>query len=178
MPTEKLAIAVSAHDHARGPAAAPVTLVQYGDLQCPHCAQVYPLVAEIANELRDSLRFVFRHFPLAQVHPLAQRAAEAAEAAASQGRFWDMIALLYEKQDVLDDDLLARCAKKAVLDTKRFKKELGSGIHAARVRADYLGGVRSGVRGTPTFFINGERYEGMFESNALVGALLKASRGG
>jgi protein-disulfide isomerase len=173
-----LIVPVSAHDHIRGPVNAPLTLVEYGDFQCPHCAAAYPEVAAIANELSDSLRLVFRHFPLAQVHPQAQRAAEAAEAAASQGRFWEMAPLLYENQEELDDHSLGRYAKKAGLNLKRFKKELSSGVHAARVRADYLGGVRSGVDGTPTFFINGKRYEGSFKSEAIVAALLNESRGG
>jgi len=172
-----LVVPVSAHDHIRGPANAPLTLVQYADFQCPHCAAAYPEVAAIANELSDSLRLVLRHFPLAQVHPQAQRAAEAAEAAASHGRFWEMASLLYENQEELDDHSLGRYARKAGLDLKRFRKELSSGVHAARVRADYLGGIRSGVNGTPTFFINGKRYEGPFKSEALVAALLNESRG-
>ena len=172
-----LVVPVSAHDHIRGPVNAPLTLVQYADFQCPHCAAAHPEVAAIANELSDSLRLVLRHFPLAQVHPQAQRAAEAAEAAASQGRFWDMASLLYENQEELDDHSLGRYARKTSLDLKRFKKELSSGAHAARVRADYLGGVRSGVNGTPTFFINGKRYDGTFKSEALVAALLNESRG-
>jgi len=173
-----LIVPVSAHDHVRGPENAPLTLVQYGDFQCPHCAEAYPEVAAIADELSDSLRLVFRHFPLPQVHPQALRAAEAAEAAATQGRFWEMAPLLYENQEQLDDYSLGRYAKKAGVDLKRFKKELSSGVHAARVRADYLGGVRSGVTGTPTFFINGKHYEGMFKSEAFVAALLNESRGG
>ena len=172
-----LVVPVSAHDHIRGPANAALTLVQYADFQCPHCAAAYPEVAAIANELSDSLRLVLRHFPLAQVHPQAQRAAEAAEAAASHGRFWEMASLLYENQEELDDHSLGRYARKAGLDLKRFRKELSSGVHAARVRADYLGGIRSGVNGTPTFFINGKRYEGPFKSEALVAALLNESRG-
>ncbi len=172
-----LVVPVSAHDHIRGPANAPLTLVQYADFQCPHCAAAYPEVAAIANELSDSLRLVLRHFPLSQVHPQAQRAAEAAEAAAGHGRFWEMASLLYENQEELDDHSLGRYARKAGLDLKRFRKELSSGVHAARVRADYLGGIRSGVNGTPTFFINGKRYEGPFKSEALVAALLNESRG-
>jgi len=172
-----LVVPVSAHDHIRGPANAPLTLVQYADFQCPHCAAAYPEVAAIANELSDSLRLVLRHFPLSQVHPQAQRAAEAAEAAAGHGRFWEMASLLYENQEELDDHSLGRYARKAGLDLKRFRKELSSGVHAPRVRADYLGGVRSGVNGTPTFFINGKRYEGPFKSEALVAALLNESRG-
>src|SRR5262245_53636679 len=106
-----LVIPVSAHDHALGPGDASLTLLQYGDLQCPHCALVFPRMMEIAQELRDSFRFAFRHFPLADVHPRALRAAEAAEAAASQGRFWQMVALLYANQEHLDDDSLLRYAK-------------------------------------------------------------------
>jgi protein-disulfide isomerase len=171
-----LAVPVSEHDHAQGPPDAPLVLVEYGDFQCPHCALLHPRVAEIAHELRDSLRWVFRHFPLSDVHPQGPRAAEAAEAAASQGRFWEMAALLFARQDRLDDESLLHWAKKAHLDTRRFRKELTSGVHAPRVRSDYLGGVRSGVKGTPTLFINGEPYEGMLEFDALVAALLQASR--
>jgi protein-disulfide isomerase len=174
----KLVIPVSPRDHAQGPENASLTLVQYGDFQCPHCAEAYPDIAAIASELSDSLRIVFRHFPLTDVHPRAQHAAEAAEAAASQGRFWEMAALLYENQEQLDDTSLTHYARKAKIDPRRFKKELSSGVHAPRVRADFLGGIRSGVNGTPTFFINGEQYQGTFKFDALVSALLKESRGG
>jgi protein-disulfide isomerase len=172
-----LAIPLSAHDHVRGRVDATLTLVEYGDFQCPHCAGVFPMVLEIADELGESLAFAFRHFPLPEIHPLAQRAAEAAEAAASQGRFWQMANALYENQERLDEDRLTTCARRANLDVKQFKKEMKSGIHAPRVRADYLGGVRSGVKGTPTFFINGQLYQGPHQSAALVAELLKASRG-
>jgi protein-disulfide isomerase len=171
-----LIVPVSARDHARGPADAPLTLVQYGDFQCPHCALAFQEVAPIVDELSDSLRFVFRHFPLTEVHPQAQRAAEAAEAAAKEGRFWEMASLLYENQEQFDDASLVGYAKKAGVDPKRFKKELAAGVHAPRVRADFLGGLRGGVQGTPTFFINGKHYQGAFESDALVAALLNASR--
>jgi len=137
---------------------------------------MHPIIADIARELPDSLRVVFRHFPLTQVHPHAQRAAEAAEAAASQGRFWDMVDLLYEHHDDLDDDALLRYARKAKLAMKQFTRELDEKTYAARVRADFLGGVRSGVNGTPTFFINGLRYEGALDFDDLVCALLKASK--
>jgi formate-nitrite transporter family protein len=173
-----LALPVTVHDHAQGPENAPLTLLQYGDFECPHCALVHPVVTEIARELKDSLRIAFRHFPLASVHPRALRAAEAAEAAASQGRFWPMADLLYANQQDLEEEALLGYAKKAKLDVKRFRKELNSGIHSPRVRSDFLGGVRCGVSGTPTFFINGERYVGALEFHALVAALLKASRGG
>src|SRR5262249_31339905 len=141
-PMASLTIPVSAHDHLKGPEDAPLTLLVYGDLQCPHCALLHPRLIEIADELPDSQRLAFRHFPLVEIHPQAQRAAEAAEAAASQGRFWEMVSLLYANQDRLDDDSLIRSAKKANLDVRRFKKELASGVHAPRVRADFLGGLR------------------------------------
>jgi protein-disulfide isomerase len=138
---------------------------------------MFPIALEVAHELGDALAFAYRHFPLPEVHPLAQRAAEAAEAAASQGRFWEMATKLYENSERLDESRLIRCAEKADLHVKRFRQEMESGIHAARVRADYLGGVRSGVKGTPTFFINGRRYEGPHNSDAVVAALLRSSRG-
>jgi formate-nitrite transporter family protein len=171
-----LVIPVTAHDHARGPTEAPLTLLQYGDFECPHCALAHPRLIEIADELGDSLRLVYRHFPLTDIHPRAQRAAEAAEAAAKQGRFWEMVPLLHANHERLDDETLVRSAKKAGVDAKRLMKEVDAGAHTARVRADYLGGVRSGVKGTPTFFINGEPYKGPLGLDALVTALLKASR--
>ena len=173
-----LAIPVSTHDHVRGRADAGLTVVQYGDFQCPHCAHTFAVLLEIADQLGDSVALAFRHFPLTGVHPLAQRAAEAAEAAASQGRFWQMAKLLYENQESLDEERLIRCAKKADLQMKRFRKDMESGLHAPRIRADYLSGVRSGVKGTPTLFINGRLYEGMQDTDALVAALLEASRRG
>jgi formate-nitrite transporter family protein len=172
----KLLIPVTPRDHVRGPANAPLTLVEYGDIQCAHCALVHPIVAEIAGELSDTLQVVFRHFPLSQVHPQAQQAAEALEAAGCQGRFWEMLDLLYQDNTSLDKDSLARCAKKARVDMKQFARELDGQVYKDRVRADFLSGVRSGVSGTPTFFINGEQYTGAYEFDALVAALLKASR--
>ena len=171
-----LAVPVNEHDHAQGPPGADLVLVTYADFECPHCALVHPVVMEVARELRDSLRLVYRHFPLTDLHPHAQRAAEAAEAAAKQGRFWEMASQLFAHQDQLEDEFLLRYAKKSSVDAKRVSKELESGVHAARVRSDYLGGLRSGVQGTPSLFINGERYEGAFHLDALVGALLEASR--
>ena len=174
----QLVVPVSPRDHGRGHPGASLNLVEYGDLQCPHCALVHPLVAEIAQELTDSLRIVFRHFPLTQIHPRSQRAAEAAEAAGAQGKFWEMVDLLYANHEDLADESLARYAKKAKLDMKQFARDMEGQTYKDRVRADFLGGVRSGVNGTPTFFINGERYNGAFDFDALVAALLRASRNG
>ncbi|HEV8124208.1 MAG TPA: thioredoxin domain-containing protein [Gemmatimonadales bacterium] len=171
-----LLIPVTARDHCRGPAEASLVLVQYADFQCPHCALLHPIVDEIRRELKDSLRVVFRHFPLSQVHPRAKAAALAAEAADSQGKFWDMADLLHDNHEELDQDSLERYAKKLKLSMKQFSGEIESGAHEARIRADFLGGVRSGVNGTPTFFINGQRHEGSLTFDAMVTALLNASR--
>ena len=171
-----LVVPVTPRDHIKGPADAALTLVQFADFECPHCALVYPVVQEIGRELKDSLRIVYRHFPLSQVHPRAQPASLAAEAAAAQGRFWEMADMLHQNNEELDPEAIQRYARKLKLDMKQFNREIESGVHAARIRADFLGGVRSGVNGTPTFFINGQRHEGALEFDALVSALLTASR--
>ena len=152
--------AVGANDHAAGPADAPVTLVEYGDFECPYCGQAYPIVKALQERLGSRLRFVFRNFPLSESHPHAEHAAEAAEAAGAQGRFWEMHDLLYENQRALRDPALIGYATALGLDAERLARELDEGTWAARVQADFRGGVRSGVNGTPTFFINGERYDG------------------
>jgi hypothetical protein len=136
------------------------------------------VVKELRERLGDRLRFVFRHFPLDSVHPHARRAAEAAEAAASQGRFWEMHDLLYENQDDLGDEALRRHAARLGLDPARFEKDLEERAHAPRVREDRFGGERSGVEGTPTFFVNGVRYEGPRDLEALLEAIEDAARGG
>ena len=172
----RLVLPVGERDHAEGPANAPVTLVEYGDYECPHCGRAYPIVKEVQRRLGKQLRFVFRNFPLANIHPHAEHAAEAAEAAASQGHFWEMHDALFEHQQALDDRHLATYASAIGLDRSRFERELGSHVHAQRVREDFLSGVRSGVNGTPTFFINGVRYEESWDADTLTGAL-KASVG-
>lgn len=169
-------VAVSPRDHVRGPQNASLTLVAYGDLECPHCRLVQPIISEVAGELKDSLRMVFRHFPVSQRHPHAQKAAEALEAAGSQGKFWEMMELVYQDNARLDRDSLCRSAKKAGVNLKQFARELDEEVYRDRVRADYLSGVRAGVIGTPTLFINGEKYTGAYEFDALVAAFLKASR--
>ena len=150
---------VGASDHRAGTSAAPITLVEYGDFECPSCGEAYPVVRSIQRELGKSLRFVFRHFPLTQAHPHAQRAAEAAEAAGAQGRFWEMHDLLYQHQQALEDDDLLQYGNALRLDVDRMAAELAAGTYARRVRDDFQSGVRSGVNGTPTFFINGERFD-------------------
>jgi protein-disulfide isomerase len=171
----KLALPVTPSDHADGPAAAVVTLVEYGDYECPHCGRAYPIVKEIQRRLDGRLRFVFRNFPLAEAHPHAQHAAEAAEGAASQGRFWEMHDTLFENQQALDDQHLVGYAKNLGLDDSRFRHELAAHAYGRRVREDFLSGVRSGVNGTPTFFINGIRYDASWDLATLLEALEAAS---
>lgn len=170
-----LTVPVTARDHAEGPAEASVTLLEYGDYECPHCGRAYPIVKEVQRRLGSRLRFVFRNFPLAELHRHAQHAAEAAEGAASQGRFWEMHDALFEHQHALDDRHLIGYAKALGLDESRFQEELGAHAHAPRVRADFLSGVRSGVNGTPTFFINGVRHDDAWDLETLLAALEAAS---
>ena len=143
-------------DHVRGPDDAPVTLVEYGDFQCPYCGEAYPVVNELRARFGDQLRFVFRHMPLSDLHPRAPFAAEAAEAAAAQGCFWQMHDRLFEHQHELEDShLRAHAEAVGVADGERFDTELRDGVHAGRVEEDYESGAQSGVPSTPRFFVNG-----------------------
>ena len=157
-------------DHILGPASAAVTLVEYGDFECPHCRMAHDVLDGLLPRFGGEVRFVFRHFPLSQVHPHAQRAAEASEGAGAQGRFWEMHDALFENQDALDDESLAVHAQDLGLDLATFLRDLAARVYTDRVREDFLSGVRSGVNGTPTFFINGRRHDGPwdFESLALA----------
>lgn len=161
-------------DHIRGSHHAAVTLVEYGDYECPYCGQAHPILQELMDQLGERVRLVFRNFPLAQMHPHAQRAAEAAEAAAAQGRFWEMHDTLYENQGALADEDLVAYAEEVGLNVEQFQVELAQGVYAARVREDFLGGVRSGVNGTPTFFVNGRRHDGAFDLASLTDAVTMA----
>ena len=168
---------VSERDHAAGPDDAPVTLVEYGDYECPYCAMAHPIVKAIRRELGGQLRFVFRNFPLAEMHPHARHAAQAAEAAAEQGKFWEMHDMIFEHRDALEDADLVRYAEMLGLDADRIARELAAGTYANRVRDDFRSGVRSGMNGTPTFFVNGERYEGSWANEeAFIRALRDAAR--
>jgi len=158
-------------DHIQGSADAPVTLVEYGDYECPYCGEAYPIVKEIQSRMGKQLRFVFRNFPISTAHPHAEIAAEAAEAAAAQDRFWEMHDHLYENQRHLREDDLRSYARAIELDRDMFDKELAEHVHADRVHEDFMSGVRSGVNGTPTFFINGVRYDDSYESETLLMAL-------
>jgi diadenylate cyclase len=163
---------VGARDHARGPKDAPVTLVQYGDYECPYCGQAHPVLKELQERAGERVRFVFRHFPLDSVHPRARRAAQAAEAAAAQGRFWEMHDLLYESQEALGEEDLKRYAAELGLDLARFEEDLANDHHASwRIEEDRLGGTRAGVEGTPAFFVNGVRYRGPIDLDGLLAAV-------
>jgi protein-disulfide isomerase len=154
---------VSAEDHVQGPESAPVTLVEYGDYECPHCAQAHPIVKRLQKRFGDSLRFVFRNFPLREMHPHAQAAAETAEFAGAHGKFWEMHDLLFENQQRLSPALFVELAQTLKLPTQALEEALKEGRFTAHVRADFRDGVRSGVNGTPTFFINGQRHDGSWE---------------
>jgi protein-disulfide isomerase len=162
---------VSAHDHAEGPADAPLTLVEYGDYQCPYCGAAYPVVKRLQKTLGKKLRFVFRNFPLTQAHPYALIAAEAAEAAALQGKFWEMHDLLFEQQTLLKPEIIPSWAKRIGLNLEQFGNDVKQGVVEKRIKEDRQSGIRSGVNGTPTFFINGIRYDGPHDYDSLLTAL-------
>ncbi|QRN93641.1 DsbA family protein [Archangium violaceum] len=162
---------VSERDHVMGAAEARVTLVEYGDYECSYCGEAYTIIQAVRQRLGGQVRFVFRNFPLSELHPHARLAAYAAEAAAMQGRFWEMHDLLYENQESLEPDDLIGYAELLGLDVEQFDRDAGSRAVAERVRSDCLGGSRAGVSGTPTFFINGQRYDGNWAVRPLFGAL-------
>ena len=162
-------------DHIQGPAETAVTLVEYGDYECPYCGAAYPIVKEIQSRLGENLRFVFRNFPITTSHPHAEQAAETAESAAAQGRFWRMHDVLYENQARLRDPDLRGYAENLGLDLERFDRELVEHVHAARVREDFMSGVRSGVNGTPTFYINGVRHDDSYDAEVLLDALERSA---
>ena len=158
-------------DHVRGAADAAVTLVEYGDFECPYCAQAEPMIRAVLAGEDEGLRFVFRHLPLNDVHPRAQLAAEASEAAADQGAFWEMHDLLFSRQDALAPRDLARYAEELGLDVERFSEDLRRRRYAGRIREDVAGADRSGVSGTPTFFVNGLRHHGAYDAEGLATAV-------
>ncbi len=167
----KLSVPVSAKDHRQGDPDAPGTLVEYGDYQCPSCGQAYPIVKRVQKHFGKRLSFVFRNFPLTQMHPYAEPAAETAEFAGAHGKFWEMHDLLYENQDRLDEELLVELAEQLRLVPAKLVQALESKEFEPRVKADFSSGVRSGVNGTPTFFINGQRHDGSYDFNSLVDAI-------
>jgi protein-disulfide isomerase len=160
-------------DHIRGPVDAPVALVEYGDYECPHCGAAHPIVEAVREEMGDALRFVFRQFPLTTVHPHAELAAEAAEAAGVQGRFWQMHDLLFANQQRLAMPNLLSFAEALGLDMDRFEKDFRTSARA-KVREDFVSGIRSGVNGTPTFYINGVRHDDSWDFETLLAACERA----
>jgi Na+/H+ antiporter NhaA len=166
-----LAVAVDPErDHVRGPAHAPVTLVEYGDFECPYCGRAEPVIRELLDDFED-LEYVWRHLPLTDVHPHAQLAAEAAEAAAAQGSFWEMRDLLFTHQDELTAKALMSYAEQLGLDRERFEKDLRKHVHAGRIAEDVDSADLSGVSGTPTFFVNGRRHHGAYDVAGLSSAV-------
>jgi protein-disulfide isomerase len=151
---------IGAGDHVSGPVDAPVTLVEYGDFECVYCRIAHPVVKACNRQLGSMLRFAFRHFPISEIHPHARLAAQAAEAAAAQGRFWEMHDVLLVYQHALKHEDLVGYARALGLDVPRVARELRAGTYAARVSADFRSGLTSGVNATPTFFVNGARYDG------------------
>jgi len=171
----KLIVPVRRQDHVRGATNTPLTLVEYGDFECPYCGQAYPIVQAIEEEMGSQLCFVFRHLPLASIHPHAEAAALAAEAAGAQGKFWEMHDILYQNQRTLEDQDLLEFAQSLDLEMTEFQEDMRTAKYLPRVKEDFTSGVRSGVNGTPTFFINGERHEGSYEYPVLLRALKEAA---
>lgn len=158
-------------DHIRGDPKAPVTLVEYGEFECSHCGRAYHAIKQLLDEAPGEVRFVFRHFARDDVHALSERSAQAAEAAGAQGRFWDMHDFLFEHQHELQFEDLVRHAEELGLDAERFGRDLYGRTHVERVRAHLQSGLSSGVTETPTFFINGNRYTGSYETHDLLVAV-------
>jgi protein-disulfide isomerase len=171
-----LADPVGETDHAIGPADAPVTIVEYGDYECPDCLNFVPIAAEIRRQLGPRLRFVFRHFPQSSIHPHASAAAEAAEAAADQGKFWEMHEALFKHQKELASIDLSHLALRLGLEIYKFDTSRSQESHRRRIRDDFEGGQRSGVHNTPTLFINGKRYDGPINAEAIVAAANAVAR--
>jgi protein-disulfide isomerase len=172
--TTRLALAVGDRDHIQGPPTAPVTLVEYGEYECPYCRAAVPIVQKLQQLLGDQLRFVFRHFPLTGSHPHAQQAAEVAQAAAVQGQFFEMHAALFENQEALETDDVVKYAEELGLDSARIRRELGAHAYAGRVREDFDSGLASGVRGTPTFYLDDIRYDGLVGVRQFLTAIREA----
>ena len=172
----KLRVPVGPGDHMQGPADAPVTLVEYGDYECPHCGSAYPIVKALQKKFGNRLRFVFRNFPLREVHPHAEAAAETAEFAGEHKKFWEMHDLIFENQSSLSERLLGELTQQLGLDANALRESLSSGKFSERVARDFSSGVRSGVNGTPTFFINGARHDGPFDFATLADSIQEAAR--
>src|SRR3954447_21060004 len=177
MSNGKLTPPVGGEDHAQGPEDAPITLVEYGDFECGHCGHAHPIVRQLQEAFGDSLRFVYRHFPLQQAHPHAEHAAEAPESAAARGgeaAFWEMHDLMFENQEALEDADLVAYASSIGIDERTMADALACGAMENRVNRDFRSVVRSGVNGTPMFFVNGQRYDGDWTAPGAFAADLRA----
>jgi protein-disulfide isomerase len=173
--TKSLTLPDSERDHMLGSADGSIKLLEYGDYECPFCGDAHVIVKEVQRQLGDDLLFAFRNFPLTNIHPHAEHAAEAAEAAGAHGNFWGMHDRLFENQGALEDQDIAGYAAKLGLDAPQLIREVVSSAYAPRIREDFKSGVRAGVNGTPTFFINGERYDGAFDLRDFLNALRSRS---
>jgi protein-disulfide isomerase len=162
---------VDANDWAKGPADASITLLEYGDFECPFCGNAFWELRRLESAVGDRVRFVFRHFPLTQVHPHALLAAEVAEAAGAQGYFWEMYDMLFQNQQNLGAPALLAYAADLGLDMGRVTRDLQEHRYLQKIRRDFIEGVRSGVNGTPSLFINGERHNGAYSAESLLAAI-------
>jgi protein-disulfide isomerase len=174
IPPSKLTTPLPGRDHIQGPADALFTLVEYGDYECPFCGEAYPIIKEVQERLGGKLCFAYRNFPLANIHPHSIHAAEAAEAADEQKHFWEMHDLLFENQTALEDPDLARYAQELGLNAERLMSDVLTDHYVARLREDFKGGTRSGVNGTPTLFVNGQRYDGPRDVELLIAAITQS----
>ncbi|WP_433081517.1 DsbA family protein [Dactylosporangium sp. CA-052675] len=173
--TPRLTIPVGPDDHTSGPAGAPVSLVEYGDFQCPYCAMAHTILQDLLRLRRETVRYTFRHFPLTNVHPYADLAAEVAEAAAVRGAFWPMRDWLFANQSGINPRRLMVGVERLGLPSAEVGDEVGAHLYLDRVRRDLVGGVRSGVGGTPTFFVNGVRHDGGYSLDDLLDAVDQAA---
>ena len=173
----KLKPPVNDEDHIEGSIQSPVIFLEYGDFQCPYCGAAYPIVKQIQKKFGDKLGFVFRHFPLAESHPYAQISAVASEAAALQGKFWPMHDLIYENQTRLSPKALLTMAESLKLDLKKFQKDIQDPALIEKVETSFESGIDSGVNGTPSFYVNGVKYEGPYDLPSLSHAIEKALAG-
>lgn len=166
-----LKVQVSSDDHIQGTKNAPIVLVEYGDYQCPYCGMAYPVVKMIQKHFGKQLLFVFRNFPLSEAHPLSEPAAETAEFAAEYDKFWQMHDLLYENQARFSIPFLLELGETLGLSSQALDQTIADRQYEAKIKKDFLSGVRSGVKGAPTFFVNGQRYNGPVEFNEFVSAI-------
>jgi formate-nitrite transporter family protein len=179
METVRLKNAVTERDHFSGAADAPVTLLEYGNFECIHCGRAYPIIKELQKLLGDNLRFVYRHFPTVRTHPHSLRAAEAAEAASAQGKFWGMHDQLFTHQQALEDHDLSRYARRINLDVERFAHDLSANTFLKQIEADYNQSLfDEHVTGTPTLYLNGARYSGATDAESLLNAIKEADTEG